>query len=95
MVVRGRSAARLLAIALNAVARGVKTVARTPELDSFVVDRCTITTRRRLTVAVDGELVTLSPPFEYTLVRDALTVVCPPTASMESAALDGERPSGS
>lgn len=95
LVVRGRSRARLFAIGMSAVARGVKATARTPELDSFLVDRCTITTRRRLTVAVDGELVTLSPPFEYTLVRDALTVVCPPTAPVASAPHDGERPSGS
>ena len=77
MVVRGRSAGRLLAIALNAVARGVKTVARTPELDSFIVDRCTIMVRSQTTIAVDGELVSLGTPLEYHLERDAFQVVCP------------------
>ena len=77
MVVRGRSAGRVLAIALNAVARGVKTVSRTPELDSFIVDRCTIALRRHSTIAVDGELVSLGTPLEYHLERDAIHVVCP------------------
>lgn len=77
MVVRGRSAARVLAIALNAVARGITTVSHALELDSFLVDRCTITLRRRSTIAVDGELVSLSAPLEYHLERDAIRVVCP------------------
>jgi diacylglycerol kinase family enzyme len=77
MVVRGRSAGRILAIALNAVARGVKTASRSPELDSFIVDRCTITLRRNSTIAVDGELVSLGSPLEYHIERDAIQVVCP------------------
>ena len=77
MVVRGRSSARLLAIGLAAVARGVKHVSRTPEFDSFLVDRCTIDVRRAVTVAVDGELVRLQPPLQFELRRDALRVVCP------------------
>ena len=77
MVVSGRSAARVLALALNAAARGVKTAARSPSLDSFIVDRCTITVRKSSTVAVDGELVRLGTPLEYKLERDAIRVVCP------------------
>jgi diacylglycerol kinase family enzyme len=77
MIVRGRSRARVLAIALNAVARGVKTASKTPELDSFIVDRCTITLSHRATVALDGELRKLDTPLEYTLDRDAIRVVCP------------------
>ena len=77
MIVQGRSRARLMAIALNAVARGVKTVARTPELDSFIVDHCTITLRRDGTIAVDGELVSVGKSLDYYLKRDAIQVVCP------------------
>ena len=77
MVVRGRSAARVMAIALNAVARGIRTVSRTPALDSFMVDRCSITLRRKSTIAVDGELVALGTSLEYYLERDALRVVRP------------------
>jgi diacylglycerol kinase family enzyme len=77
MVVNGRSAGRVLALALNAVARGVKTAARSPALDSFMADECTITVRRSSTIAVDGELVRLGTPLKYKLERDAIRVVCP------------------
>jgi diacylglycerol kinase family enzyme len=78
IVVSGRSRARLFALALAAVARGVDAVARTPELDSFLVDRCRITVRRPTVVAIDGELVVMESSMEYELRRDALQVVCPP-----------------
>jgi diacylglycerol kinase family enzyme len=77
MIVRGRSRARLLAVALNAVARGVKTAARTPEMDAFVVDRCTITMRRSSIIALDGELVSLGQELKFKMKRGALRVVCP------------------
>jgi diacylglycerol kinase family enzyme len=79
MVVRGRSRARVFAIALAAVARGVDAVAETPELDAYLVKRCRISVRRPTRVAVDGELVSLRKTLEYELRRDALHVVCPPT----------------
>jgi diacylglycerol kinase family enzyme len=78
MVVQGRSRARLFAVALNAVARGVDSVAHTPQFESFIVDRFQISMNRMGRVAVDGEIVTLEPPLQYELRRDALTVVCPP-----------------
>jgi diacylglycerol kinase family enzyme len=81
LVVNGRSRARLFALALAAVARGVDVVARTPELDSFLVERCRITLRRPTAVAIDGELVALHETLEYELHRDALQVVCPPRES--------------
>ncbi len=77
IVVRSRSRARLFAIALNAVARGVKTAAQSPELDSFIVDKCTITRKHAGRVALDGEVVSLDSTLEYELKRDALRVVCP------------------
>ena len=76
IVVRGRRRARLLAMTLAAVARGVGTHARTPELESFIVERCTISMRRRkVFVALDGEEEVMSPPLEYRLERDILRVV--------------------
>jgi diacylglycerol kinase family enzyme len=78
MVVRGRSRARVFAIALAAAARGVHAVAETPELDAFLVDRCRITFRRPTRVALDGELESMKTTLEYELRRDALHVVCPP-----------------
>jgi diacylglycerol kinase family enzyme len=80
MVVRGRSRARVFAIALAAVARGVDAVAKTPELDAYLVDRCRITVRRPTRIALDGEIESMSTTLEYELRRDALHVVCPPTA---------------
>jgi len=78
LVVRGRSRARSFAIALAAVARGVDAVARTPELDAFLVDRCRINVRRPTMVALDGEIESMRTTLEYALRRDALHVVCPP-----------------
>jgi diacylglycerol kinase family enzyme len=78
IVVRGRSRARLFAITLAAVARGVEAVARTPELDAYLVDRCRISVRRPTRVALDGELESMQTTLEYELRRDALHVVCPP-----------------
>ena len=78
MVVNGRSRARMLALALAAVARGVDAAARTPELDSFLVQRCRVTLRRPTAVAIDGELVAMHETLEYELRRDALHVVSPP-----------------
>ena len=74
IVVRSRSGARTLAVALAAAARGIEAVARTPDLDAFLVDRCTIDASFH-TIAVDGELVAGTAPFEYRLAREALRVV--------------------
>jgi diacylglycerol kinase family enzyme len=81
MVVRGRSRARLLALGLAAVARGMDTFSRTPEFESFLVDELHIDMRGMGAVAVDGEIVHLETPLEYRLERDALTLVCPPRES--------------
>ncbi|HEX6574831.1 MAG TPA: diacylglycerol kinase family protein [Gemmatimonadaceae bacterium] len=76
IVVQGRRRARLLSLALAAAARGVKHVAKTPELDSFIADRCTISMRRsRVAVALDGEEEIMRQPLEYKLERDILRVV--------------------
>ena len=77
MIVRGRSAGRLMVLALSAVARGVKEVSRTPELDSFIVESCSIKLNRRSTIGVDGELMPVDHTTEFVLKRDALEVVCP------------------
>jgi len=87
MVVNGRSRARLLALALAAVARGVDAAARTPELDSFLVERCRITLRRPTSVAIDGELIAMHETLEYVLRHDALQVVCPEPVTDASAAV--------
>ena len=76
MVIRRRSGARTLALALAAAARGVSAVARTPALDSFMVDECRIEPRTHV-AAVDGELVRVAPPLEYRHVPGRLRVIVP------------------
>ena len=81
MVIRRRSGARTLALALAAAARGVEAVARTPALDSFLVDSCRIEPRTHR-ASIDGELVNVEPPLEYKHVAGCLRVIVPrPVAS--------------
>jgi diacylglycerol kinase family enzyme len=79
MVVSGSSAARVLSLALAAVAKGTKKASRTPEMDSFIVDKFSIELNHGTAgVAVDGEIVAMETPLEYRIARDALTIVVPP-----------------
>ena len=50
--------------------------ARGPALDSFIVDKVTITRNHTGPVALDGELVSMGETLEFSLARDALRVVC-------------------
>jgi diacylglycerol kinase family enzyme len=76
MIVRGRTRARLVALAFAAASRGTRALSRTPHLDSFLVSHCRIE-QRHSTVAVDGEVVTLRSPLEYELGAGALRLVVP------------------
>jgi diacylglycerol kinase family enzyme len=76
IVVRGRRRAGILATALAAIARGVKTTSRTPELESFLVERCSISMKRPFaTVSLDGEAEVMPTPLEYRLERDIIRIV--------------------
>lgn len=81
MIVAGRRRARLVAMAMAATARGVERAAESQELDSFIVERCTIhLARSSAPVAVDGEIMRLPAPLELRIERNALKVVaakCP------------------
>ena len=74
MVVRRRSGARTLALALAAAARGVHAVAATPALDAFLVDSCRVAPRMRA-AALDGEIVSVTPPLDYQHLPGCLRVV--------------------
>lgn len=76
MIVRGRTRARLLALAFEAAARGTRAASRTPQLDSFLVQSCTIE-QRHSTVAVDGEVVRMESPLDYRLDAGALKLIVP------------------
>ena len=92
MVVRGRSGARLLALALAAVARGVEAVgAAPPSSTASSSSACRVTLRRPTSVAIDGELVAMHETLEYELRRDALHVVCPPPEPSAERAPGGAR----
>ncbi len=78
LVVRERSAARLVVLAIDAVSSGLRKVARTPELDSFLVDSCSINLAGRTKhLAVDGEILKMETPFQFRIARDALKIVVP------------------
>ena len=76
MIVRGRSRARIAALAFAAAARGTRRVARSPALEAFLVTRFTIRLGRpHVLVATDGELHPMPAPLEYKWLPDAVRVV--------------------
>jgi diacylglycerol kinase family enzyme len=77
MIVRGRTRARLVALAFAAAARGVRAVSRTPHLDSMMLQRFRIE-QRHATIAVDGEIVRMPSPLEYRFGKGALRLVVGP-----------------
>ena len=78
IAVRGKAVARLVALGLEAAARGLEFVRRKPEVDAFLVDECTIVMPKPLSwLAVDGEILRLPAPFRYRLARGALRLVAP------------------
>lgn len=85
LVVRERSAARLVVLAVDAVTSGLRKVARTPELDSFLVDSCSVElTGRNRHLSVDGEIVRMTVPFQFRIARDALKIVVPEKSAPET-----------
>jgi len=77
-IVHGRRRGRLLVVAFEAVARGVASVRRMPELDAFVLESCTIDLRRpQALVAFDGETEAMATPLEYRIAHDTLRIVVP------------------
>lgn len=78
MVIQGRKPARLFAIAMAGIARGISQAKRLPEFDSFLVDSVTVDlTRPSATIALDGELKVHASPLEYRIERDAIRLVVP------------------
>jgi diacylglycerol kinase family enzyme len=78
LVVHGRTRARLVMLGFTAVLRGLHAVTRGKDVESFMVERCTIHAPRIAgRLSVDGEIVNGSTPLEYSLRRDALRVLVP------------------
>jgi diacylglycerol kinase family enzyme len=92
-VVSGRKRARLLVVALAAVARGVETVRHMPEVDAFLVDRCSIDLRRgHARIAFDGETEVMQTPLEYRIERDVVRLVVPEEAGEATEKAAAARP---
>lgn len=86
LVVRERSPARLVVMAVDAMTGGIRKVARTPELDSFLVESCSVgLAGHRKHLSVDGEIVNMPTPFQFRIERDALKIVIPKPAADAAA----------
>jgi diacylglycerol kinase family enzyme len=82
--VKGRRRARLMVVALDAFSNGVREASKSPDLDSFIVDRCSISMRRkRVRISFDGEAETVDVPLEYEFEKDTLKLVVPDPALAE------------
>jgi len=85
MIVRGGKRARLFALALAGITKGMEEAQKLPEFDEFVVDSCRIDlTRPTATIGLDGELKRFRTPLEYRIERDALNLVVAPPEGDES-----------
>lgn len=81
LIVGHTSRLRLLGMALRALVRDIRPWAGTDEVETLLVDRCTITLPpSHRWIAVDGELVRERGPLAYAVRRDAL-VLCVPAPS--------------
>ncbi|MEP6690494.1 MAG: diacylglycerol kinase family protein [Gemmatimonadaceae bacterium] len=76
IIARGNARSKLLLTTVAAALRGLRAVEpESTTIDSFIVDRVRIHLRRRRgNVALDGELVPLSAPYEFVVERDTLRV---------------------
>jgi hypothetical protein len=84
MAVKGRRRSRLFVVALDAFFNGVRKASRAPELDSYLVNRCKITMRRKkVRISFDGEAETVDIPLEYSFEQDQLKIVVPDPALPE------------
>lgn len=78
LVVQGRGAARLFALAMAAATKGVHAASKSPLLDAFIVDEARVEMRRpRGRVAVDGEIVPMVAPLHYRHAPDGVRFVRP------------------
>jgi diacylglycerol kinase family enzyme len=78
MAAKGRKRARFFMVALDAFSNGVRKASRNPELDSYLVQACTISMRhKKVRISFDGEAQTVDIPLEFALERDSLKLVVP------------------
>jgi diacylglycerol kinase family enzyme len=84
LIVRHTTRPRLLWMVLRTLLRGIRPWAGENEVESLLVDRCTITLPPgRQWMAVDGEIIPSWGPLRYRYRPDALTVRLPDAAREE------------
>lgn len=75
LIVKDTSRTRLLAMAFRALTRGIRPWAGEAEVESLMVQRCTVSLPRvRGRLAVDGEIIHGAAPLEYEFQPDAFTI---------------------
>jgi diacylglycerol kinase family enzyme len=78
LIVRHTPRRRLLGMALRTLVRGIRPWAGTDEVETLLVERCTITLPpSHCWVAVDGEIVGEHGPLAYSYQRNALALRVP------------------
>jgi len=81
IVLRCRNGWAALAIAIQAMFRGIDPLTRGQQLDNAILDLVEVNVHSRkkwLTVSMDGELVSLRAPLHYQFHQQGLNVVMPP-----------------
>lgn len=79
VLVRAGSRWGVLSLAARAAAQGLELLAETPAVDVLLADAFEVGMRRaRGRVAVDGELIVMTAPLHYRILRGAFQVVAPP-----------------
>jgi diacylglycerol kinase family enzyme len=78
IAIHARRRRSLLRLVLATATQGVWTASRNTELDSFIVEECTLRLpRARVMVATDGEIAPMAQPLHYRLAPSALAVAAP------------------
>ncbi len=80
IAVKSQGPLESLKIAFKAIIRGVDPLERAREVENCLLDQLELgyhKARRRVTVAVDGELVPLDAPLQYRYEPEALRVIAP------------------
>jgi diacylglycerol kinase family enzyme len=86
VIVRGRTRARIVALAIEAAARGFHSSTSSPTLESSIVEGFRIELPRLWArVAVDGEIDRSPAPLVYRLLRDHVRVVTGPDGAAARA----------
>jgi diacylglycerol kinase family enzyme len=78
IVVNEHTPLKIRSLLFRAILRGIDGLIEDDEIGSYLTTRIAVASaQKRSTIAIDGELVDVTWPLEYALVRDAVKVVRP------------------